>query len=613
VSLYRIKFKGGPNLERKANFFADYFNHLNKNLGKYSYLEFETPLSLCSKVVFQIENNFEKSFQYLSHHFKHGYFKANDFTNSFKYYKDLRPLIDEYLGNEGKSNRDQWIKDTPEFLRILNRYIDELESRQIQVATEILIGLLGCSHELDEKHKESIIYLTQVIVSDLRFSNKREQGIKDLIQRIMSSDKDIFPLPQKILSRKYEANYDEIVTTYLKRRNFKTQFRGIINFKENDKYAGYNLIRIHKLQLPVDKSIKYENVEIFNPNNKKLGEIKAKSQEKDVKILSSEAFVNTKDTSIAVAEGLWNDKRTLRQSIIRVQRAIDHINLKLGLNSYLDPYEIRWTSNFEGMNYLGKPNKIELSEDDIEKMKDDNLFELLNDNPSNAAKRLLLAEKFYIRALISNDVSDYWQYIECIIPIKKRRKSICASILILCYRKYFKYHIADDLLVLLANHSASSEKTENHFSRLETDILCSEYSPESILKKSRCFSQHPIISELINIYNQKNFDDKIKSEYKYFYSIFHELYEIRNSYIHEGVTNEYAERKLSLLIPIFIEKIRWEIFIEVKKYKRMEIEKVIDKILTKSKKYCPYKVENGEIYEINYPYKIEEGKIVKII
>jgi len=607
MSLSLLKFKPDANIETKVNFFADYFNHLNKNLGKYSYLEFETPLSLCSKVAFQIEENPQRRVEYLNYHLKHDFFDANDFTYSFKYYKKLHPFIDEYL-REGKgerkekSKKDKWITDNPIFLRTTKKYINELEVRQIEVVTKMLIKMLSCRCKLKD-HKESIIYLIRIIVSHLRFSDKREKEIENLIGSLINKNNG-FPLPKSIRFQKGKEKYDEMVKTFFEELNLEAQFRGIVNFEESNKNVGYNLIRIHKLQLSADESIKYGSVEIFNPNNKKLDAIKAKSQEKDVKILSSEAFVNTKDTSIAVVEGLWNDKRTLRQSIIEVQKAIDHINLKLELNSYLDPYEIRWTSDFEGMNYLGNLNKIiELSEDDMEKVKDDNLFQLLNDNPSNAAKRLLSAEKFYHRAQISNDVSDYWHYLECIIPLKKlangkydkQVKSACASILLVNRKGRFHNDVSYDLFWLLRRPSLNySEK--NFLSDVELNSLFNDWV--TIYKKAASFECYPIVKELRKIYKERNLIDNIKNEYKYFYGIFHELYEIRNTYIHGGVTNGYAEKKLSLIVPKLIELIRGEILLEVEKRKRIEMEEVIEKIVAKSRKYCPYKIEKGELIEI---------------
>lgn len=598
MGLSLITYKRDANVEKKVNFFADYFNHLNKNLGQYSYLDFETPLSLCSKIVFQIENNFEKSSQYLSHHFKHGYFKANDFTNSFKYYKKLRPLIDEYLEEEGKSKRDRWIEDNSYFLRTLKKYIDELDSKQIQVATEILIRLLCCPHELYE-HKESIIYLAQVIVSELRFSNKRERDVKGLIRLIMSGDKRTFPLPQKILSRKYETNYNEIATTYLKQRSIETQFRGIINFKENSEDIGYNLIRVYKLQIPVNETIKYGNVEFFNPQNSKFDEIKR--QKEECFGLSWSKFIEPPNISIAIVKGIWNDEKVLKRCISDTERGIDYINNKLERNAYLDPYKIRWTRSFKRSGYIDKPDKNlrELSEDELRILKGDNLFELLNGNPSKAAKTFLLAEKFYNRALVSGDVSNYWHYIECIIPNENRRKDICASILILNRKSRLHKVIRHDLYWLLEGSLADDKRTKNFFSRPESINIINNNRWDIVYKKSASFEHHPIIKELRKIYKERNLIDNIKNDYKYFYGIFHELYEIRNTYIHGGVTNEYAETKLSLVIPKCVKIIRGEILYEVKRYKRIDMERIIEKITKEAQKYCPYKVnKHGELVHI---------------
>jgi len=601
MNLSLITFKRDTNTERKVNFFADYFNHLNKNLGRYSYLEFETPLSLCSKIVFQIENNPEHMTAYLDYYLKHIFFDAGGFTNKFKYYKKLRPLIDEYFRERKPDERKEWIKNHPIFLMSLKKYVDELTKDQIEVIIEILNRILCCQHKLEE-HKKDIARLTRIIASHLRLSQKREEDINRLIDKLMSREN--FPLPKSVRSQKDEDNYDEIVNIFFEKHDFSSQLKGIINFIENDDECGYNLIRVFNLQLPIDKSIKYEDVEFVSPKNKMFDKIKIEIKgREDLEKMWNE-FVETEGASVAIVRGLRNDNRTLEESIREVQIALDHINNKLSVNAYPDPYEIRWTSDFKGMCYIWRANKAskQLSENDIEKLKDDNL---LDDNPSNAAKSFLLAEKIYNQALTSNNISDYWQYLECIIPLKlenrkykKQVKSACASILFLNYRKSFKNHIAINLFNLLSSNFGR-ERTENHFSQLETLIMWKNYNAGSVLKESKYFEKHPIVEELRTIYNQRNVSDNIKDEYRYFYSVIHELYEIRNTHVHSGITDEYAEKKMSLIIPRFVKIIRREILEEIKKHKRIEMERVVEKIVKKSQKYCPYKVnKHGELVHI---------------
>lgn len=609
MNMSLITDESDVNLEKKENFFADYFNYLNKNLGLYSHLEFETPLSLCDKVVFQIENNPNHMIGYLDYYLKHIFFESGGFTNRFEYYKKLRPLIDEYIEKEKVSDKKEYI-DTSNFLENLKNYIEELKTSQIEVVIELLYTMFHCQHTIEE-HKDDITHLTQIIVSHLRFSDKKEKDIDKLIKSIMSQDKNDFPLPKLILSKRNGDNYDEIVDAFFENLDFLGQLRGIINFVENDDEWGYNLIRIFKLQLPVNKSINYGNVEILNPKNEKFDKIKTKIRGRERLEKVWHEFTETEGASVAVVKGLWNDERTLNKSIREVQRTVDHINNRLGLNAYLDPFEVRWTSNFEGMGYIQKYNKSseELSKDDIGKLKGDNLFELLRDNPSNAANTLKSAEKFYNRALISNDVSDYWHYLECIIPLKKSSKekvdkqvkSACASILML-NRKY-KFHdiIAFYLYYFLDGtyNSSDDKRTENSFSRVESMIIRRNNSWNIAFEESASFEHHPIIKELREISEERDSNDNIKNEYKYFYGIFHELYEIRNTYIHRGITNKYAERKLSLIIPKFIRTIRGEILEEVKKHKQIEMESIIENIIKESEKYCPYKVnKNGELYHI---------------
>lgn len=600
MSLSLITFKPDANIEKKVNFFADYFKLLNKNLGKYSYFEFETPLSLCSKVVFQIENNSEHVIGYLNHYLKHNFFIANDFTISFKYYKKLRPLIDDYL-KEGEGQKkskeidkkNKWIINNPNFIKTLKRYIEELERSQLKVAVDLSVSYLLQEKNL-ESYKNKIKYLTQVIVADLRFSGKSDDSINNLINLIMSRNPKKFPLPRHISNQKNKANYEEIVRDFLENRSFRQQFNGIYNFKQKEETIGYHLFRIRNLNIANNEKINYEDVEIRNPDDPIFDNFRQHPNESRRKFW--EDFVQPDKISIAITQGyLYQNKKSQKKSIGSIRLAIDFIRNVFEVNSYVDVYNVGMTTDFRDLEFsLTNHNSFyKLGKKDLKKLNEHNMFNNLINNKSKASLRFLSLEKFYRRAVISNNLSDYWHYLECLISTKGKVKEVCAYCSILCYQQFFSTNTKYDIFNFLAgNFSNIQIKSE------ELVYLMNSFDADYIYKRSNDFVSHPIIEELRQLNSGRDCVDCIKNEFWYFYSQFHELYETRNAHIHNGETNKYAQIKLEHTIPALVILVRFVVINELKKYKRIEMEKIIEKIVAKSRKYCPYKIEKGELVEI---------------
>ena len=57
---------GNKNLQEKMRFFGDYFSFANDFFWQLPDIPFDNPLSLVSKAIFQIENNFDYCLSYIS-------------------------------------------------------------------------------------------------------------------------------------------------------------------------------------------------------------------------------------------------------------------------------------------------------------------------------------------------------------------------------------------------------------------------------------------------------------------------------------------------------------------------------------------------------------------
>ncbi|SDG23937.1 hypothetical protein [Chitinophaga filiformis] len=74
-------------VEKKANFFSEWFHLYTTNLGINHLFELENPLSLIDKIIYQLENNsLDYAFPYLKNYFSHEYFINDMFLDTFLTY-----------------------------------------------------------------------------------------------------------------------------------------------------------------------------------------------------------------------------------------------------------------------------------------------------------------------------------------------------------------------------------------------------------------------------------------------------------------------------------------------------------------------------------------------
>ncbi|MFZ1791244.1 MAG: hypothetical protein WAT92_23155 [Saprospiraceae bacterium] len=586
-----ISYKPDANVERKVNFFCDYFNLTVKNLGTYCIWDFENPLSVVDKIIFQIENNPERRLEYLNHHFSNYHLHENGFTAQFKNLKKLWPIIDEF-NSVPKKEQNNWLNNNSKLIKTLKALKHELDKNMIRIAIKFLTNYMRCTHELNF-HKDDFIYLTRIIVSDFKFTKKSDQDIKRLIKSIMSKNINTFPLPESILNRKGDKNYIEIASNYIDNRTFTQQFEGILNFKKNPDIYGYYIFRIFKLTIPVNEVFHFQDVKLYNSRNEKFTHFKDLGKFINPKEKWTE-FINKDDISVAIVkENISNEKSGSKNAKNTIQYALNYINNKLNTTCYIDIYKYLTTIDFTDLGFSASFDKSlePLGEHDLEEIEGDNAYKQLEDINSNAKEKFVYAEKFFQRALISQELSDYWHYLECLIPLKvdengkynKQIKSRSAEILLLDYRYEFINQITSEILNLLNGHA--NARTKDSLAYDEINEIFQNWKSSNIIKKTSSFKTHPIINEFHELYSTRNDKLILKKHYDYFFSIMHELYEVRNAYIHGGVKNEYADTKLNLIVPRYVQIIRNAIFSEVKRNKYKKMDSIIDHLSSRYNNY----------------------------
>lgn len=580
-------------IKTKVNFFCDYFNLAANHIGKYPKWDFENPLSIVDKIIFQIETNPENRNRYLANHLKNYHFKENEYTKQFKVMTKLRPLIADYLKVK---NKNEWLNNNPEFLKLLKRLKSDLNQNMLNKAVDFIIRYLRCTHDLDF-HLEDFKYLILIIISELKFREKSKQEVNNLISKIMTKNVKQFPLPQKILTEKNKAQFKILSSDFINNRTFKEQFEGIKNFNDKNDLNGYFIFQIYNLELNKNDLLTFDDVKICHPTNEIFDNFKEKIGEVD----HWTKYASEKNISLAITQGnITNYDSGLQSAINKVQVFLNYINNKLESNCYINIFSYKSTLNFErieGYGYKSDTTKKKLSEYDLHILKLDNPFERLVKVNSQAKTKFLSSEKFYQRALISNEPSDYWHYLECLIPKDKKGnqyvkqvKSVSSAILFLAHQSRFPTHIATCVFNLL--HGYSEERTKNNLSYNERNKIAQNWSNSDIIKIGKEFNHHPIIRSLIKDYENRGDIDNLYYVYQIYYYMINELYEIRNAYIHSGIKNEYSNKKIQHILPMYISTIRSFLIDKIENERNKKIETIINNIKIEANKILPVKIDD---------------------
>jgi len=568
-----------PNIAEKVNYFADYFQFTNHRLGKFSSIQVENPLSLVEKIIHQMETNVERSTPYLKNYFSNSFFSKTEFLERFPSGNACNLNIERYLSNElSKSKRNNFIKDNPLFLPELKSLANELKENIIDETLSALVSLLRCRHKL-RHHIEGINFCTLILVTEFRYRNYSEKDIRDVISKIMSKDIDKFPFPIEIKEKSNQVDYDKLREEHVRTRGFKGQFLGIKSLIEKESNTCYLLFRINNLSSTYkDFKLIYDDVTFISPYHSEIRLVRS-SAKKD---LFSKEFFQSKNKFIIGYTQVEFYSHEMEKSIAidKIQNAVNYLNRKMKSESKLDSdfhlISKDFTACGSGRTYKANLKKI----DKVDFLRlDDNPFSYFDNLSSNTIKPFLFFEHDYQKAILENDVSKLWQYLENVImtnpSFEKKKKNVISNIILLNYRKYSKNQLRIDFVNTVSGFNIApasiglTSKEQQFIMRNPMTI-----NPNNYKKKIK----RPFVSELIKLY-QKNASKRNLSQVKeYYMSLLTEGHELRNMMIHRGEAHPKVEMKMKLLFPLLVTRFRKNIIDELKKYDGTDFSEVLVKL-----------------------------------
>lgn len=263
-------------VQRKVNYFADYYYYTVNNIGKYDGLEIENHRSLIEKSIYQIENNLEYCPLYLEYYFNHTLLGRDlNYLEAYKHLDSASSLISQFLraGNRGK--KVKWICGNPQFLESLKALNKELRRKMFECSLKEVVSFLKCSHDLNE-HAEAMKHHTHIMVSEFLLKGGDRTEASTVIDRIMSNEVGVFPFPNSLLNNNTGDRLQDAKEKFIEHRTFDQQFDGISNiYKQKARKVDF-LFRISGVPSEPNFRFKYNKVAFYHSNHAKFNQIKEK-------------------------------------------------------------------------------------------------------------------------------------------------------------------------------------------------------------------------------------------------------------------------------------------------------------------------------------------------
>lgn len=587
----KIHFLTNPNplLQEKMRFFADYFSFANEFLGKLPDIPFDNPQSLINKIIFQIENNIKRCDVYVENHFNQllTFYKQQYTVKSV----DFQQLEAEFSIFKNDENKIDWLKQNPRFLTCLKSLQKEYEDLFESVFYS-LFKLVICSHPL-KKHQDQIKYYTHIIVSLFRLAGHSKESVESYVDRIVSTDK--FPFPYDIREQPDKESYKKATKEFLENRDFKKQFEGLKNLMMNAKLLSGNFFysvqhcKLNKL-LKKDFLIRFDKVIFISPWHSSLKKLR-KSVRKDDKNNYTKVFPKffRKDNLLAYTALNYETIEAVKDDAIRIiKEELLELNAYLGTTLELNSHNRLFLKDFDKNIWHAtvELEKIILSRIDDHNYAEakNNAYELLRDVNSEAKDLILFNEKAFIKAFAQDDISNYWFYIENLfwlqnISNEKTRKRFTQ--ILLKQAEYFGNTLLFHIALLFHRHYHPEMKKmidEEDAKKIFYEIAeKNNYQFDLMALKQKI--KNPFIKYIIKFQHDLK-SPAYKEKWRLFFSnLLIELYEYRNSEVHSGKTNKYAQIKLTAALPSIMNKARWSLINSCKENCALSFDELINKII----------------------------------
>ncbi len=572
--------------QRKVNFFADYFQFASSQMGHYDGFEIENYLSLVEKIIYQVGNNVERCPRYLNRYLSHPLFhKDNKYFKEFKSHKNISKLFKNYslAGSDGQ--KKNWIIKTPAFLKSLVKFRDELNRTLFKRALKAIISYLKCTHDIDE-HKTDLIHYTNILVSEFLLNDRTKTDTANVFQKIITREIKDFPFPKSFLERNKEGNLEEAKKAFIENRTFDQQFEGIYNLLKQQGNRYYFLFRIYNIKADNTFYFKYNKVTFYHPKHEKLKDLNVASHKDG---FHKDFFSNDEMLVAVVRVNYYSTEIAETNAVKLINEELPFLNKVCEANAYLEKHSYMITSKFK--TFGGRWSRNERAHTISENERDilqDNPYRFLRKANRNCKAHLLKYESLFITAINSNDISDYWKYLETLLAVKSSNDKgvieTVSSLLLLNANEFHKSSLKNYIENCV--HHLSYPESLIGLSKERQQFYYSQLSSKGKLNFEQLLSEikHPFINHLSKIYLKPLTKENFKRLKHHYERILDETYAQRNIITHVGEANNKALISLYSTLPRLVMRFRWVVFDGMKRKIANKFEELLEKLKVESQK-----------------------------
>jgi len=570
-------------VEKKVNYFIDRFNHHVLYGGSEWHMELENQLSLIEKIHFQLTKDPEYRVVYFDNYFSHEYF--NDEWTNYPAYKSVHAVIQTYKAANNEKEKKAILNQST-FVKSLEKLLEELRFHMPEQLTKLLMSIFLCAQPLEEhEHVEKLNQVAKLMVSEGYFSGKCFSDLDGVINRIFyNPDSDgynekQFPFPAEVKKQDRKK--------YISARSLENQIRGFKSVMQENPHSGIVILRVFgSVRLPKDFEFEYNGVYFLGSETAKILRVKSSipKQKEDFA-----EFFKDNDCFYVATKLQWfsffNIKYQTRKS---VAEQLEYFSSMLNRNLEIDHTDSFITATkswkFVGGSYAWRPSSTQFSDHELNVLSNNNVFRALGKfGSSPATQHIFSIEPTLIRAIRSDVIADYWQYLEVLIPLnsqgKKQIKDAVSQILLLNEKTTSDNRIFKTMVHAFDFFNGGYDRLGVDYRRMPA--IRNKMIRKEVPTEVRAL-EYPFVQELLREHDKpfdKTYFEKAK---QYYQGILTEAYAIRNFDVHSGTGNNRSQIKIQKTLPGLIFRLRGLIFENIKENPTASIEIIIDLMIAKA-------------------------------
>jgi len=563
------------NLEEKINFFFDYFSFANQFIGTMPFLPLDTPISILDKIHFQLSENRKNRFHIytLNHLLNFDFFDTTLFNgfNSFSEFKSQHDRLKLSINDNTNNGKIKWKNVKPifdsNFTDSVENFRNELNKDFLNHLLKVIYTQIVCPHSL-RSHKKSLSHMAVILAASFRLKGHSLKTTQEIVGKILTNsiDKAILPIELQNSDRQSKENF-------LNASTFKEQFDRLgILYDAIDNNFGFFLLKIDNCY-PYhnqEKTFKlaYEDVTFISPKHSDLKHLrkKARLNDGDNKYSTwNEYFFLGKKYIIAYVKVYFeDDKEGVRIALGKINQAVNFlkvskkgkINLIVNQSGYMITEDFK---SFRGSKSLSDNLPDFLDQDTLKQNLE--LDGLSSTNP--LIEYFLSYENLYHICVLENSPSKYWQYLECLLPKEKNTGDNQIKKIVKIARKNSRRYIRRSMASAVGLSIAPLHSTGlRSWSREEQIIFYNQMRKQTdridvfLISKKNIIDNQAIkfiISQLQSEFSKKKLEDWLR----FLDSILTECQEYRNQEVHKFKVNPFLDKKLKMILPDFIDGLRW--------------------------------------------------------